>query len=512
MQPERNELKIGVVLNYINLGMGNLIPFLYTPIMLRILGQQEYGLFKLSSVATSYLGLISLGLGTAITRYLVKAKTEEGKSAEENMLGLFLFIFRFIAVLSFIIGVILALNLDIWYSEALTNEEMRRMELLVLIMVCNTAFSFSVAPYMSVVTVHERFVFIQCMGILTSIITPLLNLVILFLGYKSVGLAICSLFIAVLSRVIYYYYVKHSLKIEPKYQRISTRLLKEILSFSFWIFVANIVSKLYSATDTMMIGAIPSLAVVGVAIYNIGIILDGMISSMTLGVSGMLSPRINRMVFSGASGEELTDYAILVGRLQCYIVTLLVGGFIVFGKPFLHFYLGDDYLDSYGVTLFISIPKIIVLSQSVCLAIVVAKKQHRFRSLVYLLIAILNVIGTWFVLPFWGVKGAAFMSGISFFLGHGIIMNWYYWRKTGLNIIRFWKQILKTFIIPILLSVVFIPISSFVDLYNFYYLLIAMLLFAVVVFFMQWHFVLNQYEKSLLLTPLRKMKRYNNNI
>ncbi len=67
---EKSQLKIGVVLNYINLILGNLIPIFYTPIMLRLLGQNEYGLYKLSSGITSYLSLMTLGMGTAITRYL----------------------------------------------------------------------------------------------------------------------------------------------------------------------------------------------------------------------------------------------------------------------------------------------------------------------------------------------------------------------------------------------------------------------------------------------------------
>ena len=36
---QKNELKQGIILSYINLGLGTIIPFIYTPIMLRILGQ-----------------------------------------------------------------------------------------------------------------------------------------------------------------------------------------------------------------------------------------------------------------------------------------------------------------------------------------------------------------------------------------------------------------------------------------------------------------------------------------
>lgn len=106
MNKDENQLKIGVFLNYVNMFFGNLIPIFYTPIMLSLLGQNEYGLYKLSSSVTSYLSLISLGIGSAVTRYLIKASEEEGKDAEEKILGLFMIIFQVIAAASFIIGII----------------------------------------------------------------------------------------------------------------------------------------------------------------------------------------------------------------------------------------------------------------------------------------------------------------------------------------------------------------------------------------------------------------------
>ena len=43
MKKKVNQLRIGVLLSYVNLGLGNLIPIFYTPIMLSLLGQSEYG-------------------------------------------------------------------------------------------------------------------------------------------------------------------------------------------------------------------------------------------------------------------------------------------------------------------------------------------------------------------------------------------------------------------------------------------------------------------------------------
>ena len=506
MLEHKSELKIGIILNYVNMGIGNLIPIFYTPVMLSLLGQNEYGLYKLSSSVTGYLGLISLGIGAAVTRYLIKAKTEEGQEAEERMLGLFLLIFRFIAVVAFIFGLILIVNLDIWYADSLNADEMRRMQILVFLMVCNMSLSFSMSPYLSIVTAREKYIFYQWMSILNTCIVPILSLVALYMGYASIGLAVVSLAVAFVVRVVYSIYVTKSLGITPRYKNLPLHCLKEIMMFSFWIFVGNVVGQLYNTTDTLMIGAIPALATVAVAVYNIGNTFNSIILGITTGLSNLLVPRTNRMVFSGATNEELTDYSILVGRLQCYVLSFFVAGFVLFGKPFIHFYVGDGYLDAYWVALCVIIPNMIPLVQSVCLSIVVAKNQHRFRSLMYLGIAILNVIGTWFVLHEWGIIGAAFVTGLALIVGNGFVMNWYYWKKTGLMIGRFWLQVLKVSLIPVVLCVLFIPLVYIFDFYNVWNLIAGIVFFSVLMIMLQWKFSMNSYERDLCRQPFVKLR------
>ena len=176
-----------------------------------------------------------------------------------------------------------------------------------------------------------------------------------------------------------------NLGLKAIYSKPSAGVLKEILSFSFWIFVANVVGQLYNSTDVVMIGAIPALATVGVAVYNVGGVFNGIVFSLTTAVSNLLAPKTQKMVFSGATNNELTDLAIRMGRIQCYIITLLVTGFISFGQPFISFYVGSGYEDAYWVAVLMMIPNMIPLVQSVCLSIIIAQNKHRFRSIVYLL-------------------------------------------------------------------------------------------------------------------------------
>ena len=199
MSDSNNQLKTGIILNYLNLAISSLIPIFYTPVMLSLLGQNEYGLYKLSGSVS----LMALGLGAAITRYLIKARIEEGQEAEEKILGLFVAIFTVISLLTVLVGGVLAINVESWFSASLSVEDLLKMKILVFILACNTAVNFLTAPYISVVNAHEKFIFFQNMGIFATCMTPFLNLVALYMGYASVGLAVTSLGVMIAYRIIY---------------------------------------------------------------------------------------------------------------------------------------------------------------------------------------------------------------------------------------------------------------------------------------------------------------------
>lgn len=500
------QIKLGMILSYINLGIGNLIPFFYTPIMLELLGQSEYGLYKIATSTTSYLSLMAFGIGSAVSRFIIKARTQEGKEAEERMFGLFNLLFQGIALLTLIIGGILTWKLDLFYSASLTAEELIRIRMLVALMVINTAVSFSATSYNSVVSSHERFLFIHSINILSTIGTPILNLVILFMGYRSVGMAIISLTLNILIRLIYIGYVRKALDLRPRYGAMPTSAIREIFTFSFWVFISNIVGQIYSATDTVIIGAIPTLATTGVAVYSIGSTFTNIMFSLAQITPGFFTPKVNRMVFSGCSNVQLTDLIIKTGKLQGIVVILICSGFIAFGKPFLDCYVGPGYAESYWVAVVVMIPNCIPLVQSAAHSVIQAKNMHQFRSKVYLGIAFLNVAGTLWLAPRFGIIGAAIPTGVAYLIGHGLIMNWYYWKKVGLGIPKFWKSLFPLFLVGGLLCAVTLVISKWISFYNWASLFIGIGCYTTVYTALLWLFVLSQTEKeSIKKTVLGKI-------
>ena len=503
-QDSSKQIRLGMILSYVNLAIGNLIPFFYTPIMLELLGTSEYGLYKIASSTTSYLSLMAFGIGSAVSRFIIKARTQEGKEAEERMFGLFNLLFQAIALLTLIVGGLITWKLDLVYGASLTAAELSRMRVLVGLMVINTAVGFSATSYNAVVSSHERFLFIHGINVISTIGTPVLNLVILFMGYRSVGMAVVSLSLNVIVRLVYMAYVRHALDIRPKYRNMPTGAIREIFAFSFWVFVSNIVGQIYSATDTVIIGAIPELATVGAAVYSIGNTFTGIMFSLSQIMPGFFTPKVNRMVFSGSTDVELTDLTIKVGRLQGYLVALVCSGFVAFGMPFIECYVGSGYEESYWVAVFVMIPNCIPLVQSVAHSILQAKNMHQFRSKVYLGIALLNIVGTLFLVQKYGVIGAAIPTGVSYLIGHGLIMNWYYWKRVKLDIPRFWLRLLPIYGISGILCVITLLVSKWVDFYNWSSLAVGISAYTVIYAAGNWLMVMNKEEKSILLSIFHK--------
>ena len=142
-----NQLKAGVILSYVSLAAGSIISILYTPVMLRILGQSEYGLYSLVSSAASYLGLFSLGFSNAYMRYFMRFFVKDDKAGTARLNGMFLIIFSVLGALALICGAVLSANAHMIFKNTMTDSETARVRLIMLILTANMALSLPMSVF-----------------------------------------------------------------------------------------------------------------------------------------------------------------------------------------------------------------------------------------------------------------------------------------------------------------------------------------------------------------------------
>lgn len=499
-----NELKAGALLSYVNLAITCIIPLLYTPIMLRMLGQSEYGLYSLSNSVTSYLSMLNFGMGSAVIRYVAKARAEGDKEQVEKTVGLFAVIYIILALLVIIVGFILTIFVDTWFAKGLSDAEIERLRVLMVIMSLSTAISFPVSVYSSVAVAYEKYIFRRLFDLAATIASPVLNLVVLFMGKGSIGMALVGLFIQIVYAPVFIGYCSKKLNLHLCFRKLPFRMLKDIWSFSAFVFLSTVVDMLYWSTDKVLIGAL--MGSVAVAVYNVGGVFTSMLQQMTSAISGVFTPRVTIMVTKNTTPQVLSDLLIRIGRLQYLIVAFILSGYIVFGRTFIHFWSGDEYQDAYIVALLTMIPLAIPLIQNIAFSIILAQKKHQFRAIIYAVIAVINVVTTYLAIPRFGIIGAAVCTAIAFFLGNGLIMNIYYYRVTKLDIPRFWKNIISMSVVPVIFLIVgYIIVNKLIPVKGILEFLIEIVIYSIFYGVFTWIFTMNKYERNLFFDLIKRL-------
>lgn len=498
-----NQLKAGAVLSYISIGIGYLVSLMYTPLMLRLLGQSEYGLYNLVASIVAYLGVLNFGFGSAYIRYYSKYKVKEDGEKIAILNGMFLLIFTLIGLIAVVAGSIMAFNAEVIFGSELTMGELIKAKKLLLILVINLAISFPSMIFTSHIAANEKFIFQKALEMIRMILNPFLVIPVLLMGYGSIGLVITSTTLNIIIIILNIYYCMHKIEMRFSFRQFDIQLMKEMTIFSSFIFINMIVDQINWNADKLIIGRFHGT--VSVAIYGLAAQLNSYYLQVSVAISSVFIPRVHRLVSSYNDNKELTSLFTKIGRIQFIVLSLVSTGFIFFGRPFIRMWAGEAYDESYFILLLLIIPGTITSTiQNIGIEIQRAKNMHHFRSWLYLSIAIVNIAVSIPLAKVYGGIGAATGTALAILVGNGLIMNWYYHFKVGLDIRFFWKQILS--LLPALIAPIVAGISFnlMFDMNNITVFFGAGFGYFIIFIASFWLFGMNQYELMLLEEPLRR--------
>lgn len=500
-----NQLKAGVVLSYVSMLVTNLISIIYTPIMLRMLGQSEYGLYQLANSVVSYLGLLNFGFGSAFVRFYSIYKRDEDHEGIARLNGMFMICFLVMSLLAIIFGGILVSNVQNIFSSSLTPEEISKTRVLMTLMVFNVALMFPNSVFNANITANEKYLFQRIVSLASSVLNPMLVLMLLFFGFQSIGLVVSATIIAVMKLTVDMYYCLHKLKIRFEFRHFDFKLLRQVWVFSFFIFINMITDMLNYSVDKFVLGMVKGT--VNVAIYSVGASMNQYYISFSSAISTVFIPRVNRMVAGGAGDEEITKLFTKIGRIQFIVISLVMSGFVIFGKRFIEIWTGGGYENAYYVALIIMLPTTVPIIQNISIEIQRAKNMHMFRSIVYLFIALGNLAISIPLAKAYGEVGSAAGTGIAVFVGNVVIMNIYNHVKVGLDIKYFWKQIAVMAVPVTVYAVVAYCATRYIDMSNYYTLGLSIFGYTLLFFGVMWIFAFNSYEKELFCNMAKKIIR-----
>lgn len=505
------QMKAGVILSYVQIALSVLTGLLYTPVMLRLMGQNEYGLYGTVNSTIALLSLLDLGFTSSYIRFYSRYKIENRQDKINSFNSLFFIVFLVISVIAALIGFFLSFNPVLIFDDGLTSEELSKAKVMMILLTVSMILGFMSTVFNCYISANQKFIFSKSLNVFSTILNVGVNLIVLFCGYGAVGLIIVSLVLSIITKIITIVYAYKTLHFEFDFGHIEKSLFKSVLAFSGLIAINMFVDKVNSGIDSILLGRFCGTA--AVAVYSVGSSLNSHFSMFSTAISGVFTPHIHNLVnlYEMDSLEQrnaLTKFFVKVGRLQYLLLALIASGVVFFGKQFIYFWAGEGYDKSYYIALILILPSIISLTQNVGIEIQRAENRHHYRAYIYGAMAIINLILSIFLCQIWEGVGAAIGTGLASIVANGIIMDIVYHKKININIFEYWKNILRQTLGMIGPFIVGALIMKFADMGSLVKLAFWILIYVVIFAVFVWLLSMNTFEKDLVKSILRKLKRH----
>lgn len=453
------ELYWGVTLSYLTTFVSLGASLLLTPIIIRLLGQSDYGLYESIGSFVNYLAVLDLGFGAVVTRYTAKYQQMEDYEARDKFLYTCRNIYLFLCAIILILGGVLYFFLDEAYSDSFTVQELNRAKILYIIVLLTTAISIYSQVYKGLLNGVQLFIWPRLIQLLKAVLSKVVSIAILYWGADSVGFTSVVLFFEIITCVLLV--LKAHEEVSFKKNKMPRKQLIEILTFTSYLFVLAIVGQIYWQIDKLVLGMV--MGTITVAIYSAALNIENILRNVSSSIKDVLIPKASQISENQLINTTLaTDFMIKSGRIIFMVYGLLLAGLTVLGEKFIYLWLGEEYLQAVPLFWILGyatlLPTILLPGEELCKTF----NRHGPLTIIYLFVSILNVILTVVMVKQIGMYGAAYSTTIGLIIGNVIISLIYFKRVLNINIWRLLSGIFH----KILFILIIVGITGFsVDYY-----------------------------------------------
>lgn len=395
----------GAGIVFIGTGIGMFFAYLGMMIVARFLGPSDFGLISMASaVATIASTVVLVGMPDGVVRFVALYK---GKNDQGRIKGVILSALEIVLPMGVIAGILLFLFAD-FISVGVFDEP----DLTPVLRI----FSFSV-PFFGLFYIFNRAIsgfqemkyMVYVRDLFQNGIRLFLLVVLLLLGYGVYGAAFAYTFAIVATPFVALYYLN---KIFPVFsKRIETIAMKrELFSFSWPLMFAGILGLVMGWVDTLMLGCFLTAADVG--IYRASLSTAALLMIVPSSFGAIFFPVITEF-YSKREMGELKDTNAAVTKWILMIVLPLVLLMILFSKQVLYILYGAEYITGALVLCILGFGYLIISVFTPTNQLIPTIGRTKLIMVNTGVGAVLDVMLNFWLIPIYGIGGAAVATGIS---------------------------------------------------------------------------------------------------
>ncbi len=431
--------KAGVVLSYLMILLNTAVSVLLIPFYLRFLGIDGYGFYQMIWSLAGYVLILDFGIGTTMVRFLVEYKEKKDERGAQNFTAHWAVPVGLICVLIVVAGLIIRNCLGRIYT-GLTADKILLGQRMLLLMIA-VLIATVIERYMEgIAMANDSFSIVKCIGIVKLIVKFTFVLVFLYNGMGVMSPVIVEIITELLALLLFTIYNFLILRFKIRFYHFNGAVLRPAAIFMTAIMLQSAGAYLNNSADKTILGIMLGESASG--IYGLSMTFITMYNMFPASVAAIFLPHATKMVINGADMEQHTLTAVKLGRFQWIICGGILSAFCVLGRDFIILWVGTNAGEIWLTALIVMIPGSIPLIQIYCLNMLDAMNKRMFRSVVLLCLSFLHIVLSVIMIRRMGMPGAPVSAGITYLIGHGVIINIYY-RKIGLHVKKMWIGIMR---------------------------------------------------------------------
>ncbi len=405
------QVKFGAIISYLSIAFGILSGLLYTPWLVKTVGQDNYALYTLA-LSIINIFLMDFGIGSAVTRFLSEYYAKGEKEKAEHFLGIVYKVFFIISAIIAICLFVFYFFIDSFYSK-LSPSEIIVFKHLFIIVGVYSVISFPCTVFKGILMANEEFVAVKLCGLGQKIFDVALIIIFLLLGKGVYAMVLVHAFSNVLFHAVRYLIIKTKTKQRSNLKSWDKGQAKNLFGFSAWMTVISIAQRCIFNIMPSLIAALIGAA--EVTLFGLASTLESYVNMFAEAINGMFMPKISRIFASDNSEKEINTLMCKVGKFHVYTIGLIIAGFICIGQRFVYLWMGRGYEAVYFCAVLLMLPSLIDVPQQVARTSLLALDIVKQQGLIYVLMAIINIAVSLIFVPYFGAIGAAISVCLSYF-------------------------------------------------------------------------------------------------
>lgn len=489
-----NQFAIGALLSYSSILFNIISGLLYTPWMIRTIGDDQYALYTLA-LSVINIFLLDFGIGAAVTKFLSNYYAKGKYDEADRFMGV---VYKVFCAISLVIAAVMGsfyFLIGKVYTR-LTVQELETFKTLYIIVATYSVCSFPFTTFNGILMANERFIEVKTCNLGQKILSVVLVVAFLLSGKGVYALVTVHTVSNAVFLALKYYFIRKKTKQRSELGYWDRALAKRMFSFSVWITVISLAQRcIFNIMPTLIAATVNSAAV---TLFSLAYTLEGYVYIFADAINGMFMPKISRILAQGKEETELSNLMIQVGRFHVYTIGLLYIGFICIGRNFVELWMGKGYEAVYLCTLLLIFPSLIDVPQQIAKTTLMVSDIVKAQGIIYVGMAVINVVLSLILLPRVGVIGAAVSVCISY-LARTAAFNVLYHKKLPIHLWSYFKSVYGRWLV---VAGATCFLGSFIEVVPFsgwYGLLLKAVLIGIIYVVSIWFIVLNRSEKAALL-------------